>query len=348
MTIEGRPGIGQPVPDYYRPYTDLDLTGYSIVLAYLNQQYLDEARSLLEYVPLTKDQCLILVGSDGKKERHAQSKTDVVIVQRPNSENLTPNGFMDWFDKTHSSTFVGTFDLVLDESPEVKVIGQDGILVSSVYPDKFKGGNRRIYPDRTLNALFVTGNEDVYKEARRQVLEEMTKDGKTAGHIRRELVKQVKTNREVMKTGLFRERATFTVDPPIQYYDEDEYKFTTGFKIGFLRTVQRFLDIATVVAIRQGFMSVDDAAVGLPTSTVERIRFLDEKGLFRASISCEGVINAYLWFLQQYHFAQEQYKRTRVPIELPFNSSEFQAYSVEIDEFTARYYLSPKRNFLAT
>ena len=347
MSTERRPHVPPP-SDITRPYTELPTAEYWIFLKYLNQQYIDSAKNLLISAPISGDQCLVLLGSDGKRERHAQSKTDLAIVQRTNgATNLTARGLMEWFDRTHIENFTDIFDLQLHEEPEVKQVGNPELYLSDAYPYVYKGVNRRIYPDRALNTVFIMGNEDVYMEARRQVLTEMTANHQRSGSIRRELTKQWKTYRETMQSGLYRDRATFTLEPPVQYYDEDLEVYSTGFKIGFLRTMQRFLDIATVVGIREGFFTVDEAALDLPTSCPERIQFLASKGLFTDSILTERAIDSYLWFLQQYHFAQEQYKNERTPIALPFNKDDFLAHSHVLDEFTSKGYFSPKNNFLA-
>ncbi len=329
------------------PYLELDLRGYWVFLGYLNQKYIEDTRELLASSPLGPDQCLVLLGSDGKRERHAQSKTDIAIVQRSSPGNLSSQGFMDSFDRTHIKNFTEVFDLQLFEEPEVKTVGDPTLMVSDAYPYVFAGEKRRIYPDRMLNTVYLLGNQDVYTEARRQVLREMTDNDKRSGVIRRELVKQLKSYRKCMETGLYRDRPTFTQDPPFQYYDEDPEIYSTGFKIGFLRTMQRFLDIAVVVGIQQGFFSIDEAVVNLPTTSPDRITYLCGKGLFNGAKRCEGAVDSYLWFLQQYHFAQELYKRTRHKVKLEFDAGEFQTQMTVMEEFTRKGYLSPKRNFLS-
>lgn len=346
MSSERKPYIPPPT-DTTRPYTELPVPEYWIFLKYLNQQYIDQAQRLLSSAPITGDQCLVLLGSDGKRERHAQSKTDLAIVQRSKTPgNLTPSGLMDWFDQTHIENFKDVFDLQLHDEPEVKEIGNPDLYISDAYPYIYQGVNRRIYPDRALNTVFVLGNEDVFVEARRQVLNEMTANHKRSGTIRRELVKQLKSYRKTMETGLYRDRPTFTVEPPVQFYDEDLEVYSTGFKIGFLRTVQRFLDVATIVGIREGYFTIDEAVTELPTSCPERIQYLASKGLFTDEILTERSIDAYLWFLQQYHFAQEQYKNERTPIALPFSQEDFTAYAGILEEFTSKGYYSVGKNFL--
>lgn len=346
MSTERRPHVPSPT-DRNRPYMELPLPEYWIFLKYLNQQYIDSARTLLKTAPVTQDQCLVLLGSDGKKERHAQSKTDLAIIQRAGSDScLTPAGLMEWFDGTHIENFVDIFDLQLHEEPEVKEVGNPDLYLSDAYPYKYTGVNRRIYPDRALNTVFILGNEAVHLEARGQVLKEMTENHKRSRTIRRELVKQLKSYRKTMETGLYRDRPTFTVMPPVQYYDEDLEVYSTGFKIGFLRTVQRFLDVATVVGIREGFFTIDEAVEDLPTSCPEKIQFLAGRGLFPDGMQTENAIDAYLWFLQQYHFAQELYKNERTPIALPFNVEDFSAYAGILEKFTANGYYTRSKNFL--
>src|SRR3989344_6835857 len=62
-------------------YTDLSPTEYVGMIQSSNHDTQQDLRGVLKKLPLEKDQCLVVAGSDGKGERHSQSKTEFVVIQ---------------------------------------------------------------------------------------------------------------------------------------------------------------------------------------------------------------------------------------------------------------------------
>jgi hypothetical protein len=107
-----------------------------------------------------------------------------------------------------------------------------------------------------------------------------------------------------------------------------------GFKMGPLRAVQRKLDILTVSGLRAGIFNAEDLASSLPSNTVDRFDFFSQRELLTAE-QAENFSHAYLWFLREYHKAQEGFKqsdRTRM-ISVSFNLQEFKQNIGYINEF---------------
>jgi hypothetical protein len=68
--------------------------------------------------------------------------------------------------------------------------------------------------------------------------------------------------------------------------------------------------------------------------TVGRIEYLSEAGFMPPDLA-SSTTEAYAWFLQQYHFAQENYKENGVPTEIPYDPETFATYSQDIERFVS-------------
>jgi len=261
--------------------------------------------------PLTD--VLIVNGSDGKSERHTQSKTEITLLtSQPTEAGAQP--LADWYRKSKWSDMSAFFDVSPTGMPEVKVVGDPDAPLAYAYDD-----SKLVYPDRVLNSRLIVGNEDVLRDAKKQVLTEISSDGLTGKRMRKEIEGQLQIAMRGLETGEYRHKRIFTTDPPQQYYDEDPQNYSVGFKISGLRPVQRMTDLLTIRAIRAGKLSIDDAST-FSTSTVDRIEALSERGL---APDVQSVIPAYQWFLQQYHVAQDRYKSTRGEVSVPFRADQF-------------------------
>jgi len=133
-----------------------------------------------------------------------------------------------------------------------------------------------------------------------------------------------------MLTGISRGVVEFTIDPPIQYYNETGKVFAQGFKHSFLRAVQRKLDLLTVDLVKKKIVDIEQLAEELPTNTIERIEYIAGKTNLKDS---KQVQEAYLWFLQRYHEIQEQYKDQCGPKSLSFDPISFAEHKRVISDF---------------
>jgi hypothetical protein len=121
----------------------------------------------------------------------------------------------------------------------------------------------------------------------------------------------------------------------MQYYDESQEGYALGFKTSFLRLMQRTLDLLVNDGIKKYEIDIRQMRE-MPTSTVDRIRYLQKIGWIKSGN--KGVVAAqesYLWFLREYHKAQEAYKNRGTGVNVPYNSSEFDKHRLDMFEFVS-------------
>jgi hypothetical protein len=269
------------------------------------------------------DWSLIIVGSDGKQERHPQSKTEIVFLYR-NGSNKT---------KKLMNEMNNLINLSIEpiEFNEAKPVGDQNVLLSF-----YKNQSNDCYPDRIINANFLLGENNLFIEAKKQTLLEMAGNNEQGKKIREKISSQLKDYIKTLKSGQYRSQVVF--DENQQYYFEtDNWKnVKTGFKMGPLRTIQRKVDLLLINIIRENKLTINAVATTYPSNTCERIEFLAEKGLIEEQIGKE-ISQAYLWFLKEYHKIQELFKNSNrlSPISCPFNPQDFQHYKQIILNFVS-------------
>ncbi len=278
----------------------------------------DKYREFCGAVHLPSDACLMVVGSDGKMERHEQSLTELRIVALQSPLNA-----------------VALTDAILEAIYPLHVqLGPDHCIETTVLHESDAisyafGDPTRVYPDRAINSLYIMGNENVYWHARMQALAEMTADGPISTHIRHGMRDQLKIYRNAAASGVYRGLTIFSADENqkicLQFYDEHAENpklMRAGFKSGFLRAVQRKLDLLTVFGVRECKWNIEELAHSMPTQTVERIEFMANRGIIPHQLAV-SVSDAYAWFLQQYHQAQHKYKEKRQCVGVPHDPTLF-------------------------
>lgn len=277
-------------------------------LEVLNDVYLAECQERVGALQRSVESygaCIIAVGSDGKRERHPQSKTELVFVQGQDSkDSLSPEMIVKTFNSKSRTSFQVLFDTGNDNLPSVLKIGKDTL--SFALHD-----SHLVFPDRVLNSTFILGNHNVFVEARRIVATELALTPGLSGKIRRDMRNQIKNYRKNALSGLSRNVKCF--DEENQYYDERNNPGKFGFKHSFLRTTQRFLDIKTQESIQRGTININQIDT-LPVNTADRIDYF---GLD------ESLGEAYIWFLQRYHCIQEEYKQRRNLTKIPYDKEKF-------------------------
>jgi hypothetical protein len=285
---------------------------YKTYVEEINGRYLSQTRQNL--LPLDSflqenNICAIVVGSDGKGERHAQSKTEIVYIQGQSlGGEISSKKISDLYEELTGRKYSDVFETDVGYLPEKTNLGID--ILSFV-----SGDNRRIFPDRVLNSKLVGGASEVHQKARISVLGEIGRPDNLAGLIRRELKRQKKEANKTCQTGVSRKKLCFNQSG--QFYDESENPGSFGFKHGFIRFIQRDLDLRTQSLIIDRVWSPEKAAE-LPTSTVGRISFFDYN---------KDTAEAYLWFLEQYHEVQERYKNRKRLSVVPFDDYNFRQCS---------------------
>jgi len=298
---------------------------YSRILRLINQNTRESLskglKSIKEMDEFLKDKALILTGSDGKEERHAQSKTEVIILsEKP----------LDEASQAFIFTSINDLNIETDDI-EIKLLNSS---VLSFYNNQ----EEFIYPDRVLSGFFLLGDESLFYKARLQVLHEMISDDKVGRKIRETMKSQLKSYRKAIKGGKYRGHQIFMIneDQGYQYYFEgkDWRENIMGFKIGPLRAVQRKLDILTVKGLKAGIFNAEDLALSLPSNTFDKFNFFSQTGLLTAEQGKKTSL-AYLWFLKEYHRVQNEFKHSdrSAVVKVYFNPQEFKLNINYINEF---------------
>lgn len=286
------------------------LTGdfkYADYLERSNKVSLEKTKQLL--LPLREwleeNQAIAVVtGSDGRGEKGYRSKTEVVFIQDENPKRIvTPTEVSQFFIEKNGKDFSEVFDTCLSKGPIILKIGRDKL--SMVDND-----SNRIYPDRVLCSKLVIGDEEIHKKAKEVTLIESSLTKGLSGKIRKALRSQRGDYLKTCQTGVSRNQRCF--DEQQQYYRDDQ-KGVYGFKHGFIRLVQRDIDLRIQGLVRDQVISVQEAIV-IPNGTVDRLTYLLENS--------ENIIEAYLWFLQNYHNIQRNYMNGRTDLA----SLEFDPY----------------------
>jgi len=125
--------------------------------------------------------------------------------------------------------------------------------------------------------------------------------------------------RRNLERGVFHKHETFSLEPPLQLYDENPHSYTVGFKTSGLRAVQRELDLLTLLAIKNGSLSLS-AAIQFPTGTLGRIDELKKRDIIPKQLPID---DSYSWFLQKYHPVQEEHRIKRTGVAVPFPKEQF-------------------------
>jgi hypothetical protein len=289
-----------------------------------NETHIAQLRKMLHGLDLPRDACILAIGSDGKKERHIQSKTELIIVTKDRSTGLRER-MLDHITSETGEQYDKRFDTSVHTGPEVKSLSEP-VPLSFAYPDVYSKPHR-VFPDRVLNTQIVAGSTGVYLTARENVLVEMGARNTQSHKIRRHIREQVASAMRIMNTGMSRNVHSFVAGQPhleygIQHYNENPNTYTTGFKEPFLRGVQRTIDLLTARLLVSQATTSSELAFQFPTPTISRIQYLRRTGLQDIPVSVE---DSFAWFLQQYHRAQQAYlmdpNRTA---QVPFNLESFQ------------------------
>ncbi len=288
--------------------------------------------------------CFIVTGSDGKSERHAKSITEVGILTNDPTLSFIAEDFTMWYSGDHmvKKDITRTFDVNPHTGiPDVRhvstVTGNPSTRSDTDVLSYAFGDRKRVYPDRIINAQHIFGNEEILRDAKRQVYVEATTPP-TGKRIRQDMKVQLRDYKRSLADGgaqgVYHRQRAFSLEPAMQYYSEDKSYYTLGFKIPALRTIQRSLDLYTVESIMSGKLTIDDA-VTFPTDTVGRIDALQRRGHIPIySVNSNGHIGeAYDWFLQQYHAAQNANHRSGKAVAMPFSQEEFVTHQRTILSF---------------
>lgn len=303
----------------FSPYTDLGIQEYLGLLLCLNESYLEKTRAQLNslslFADLNTNLAVLAVGSDGKQERHPRSRIELVLVSDQHSLEL---------DQVASQLDLASEAIGLDNQR----IGGTEVKILTETVSYYKGQKYSVYPDRVINSILVSGNPEIHLQAREKALEEISSPTPSGQALRSKMKKQLHEYYKASQSGIYRNIPAFSLFENKQFYHEGSDYLVTGFKIPFLRSVQRMLDLLTIEIIKQKIMSPNEATEVLPTMTANRIELLSDLGLLNNQ---EQLVQAYVWFLQQYHYIQENNKSNPLQLSsLEFDVNKFNNHSLTI------------------
>jgi hypothetical protein len=274
----------------YSIYKEASPLEYWGMLEEVNRIYLSEMQIALQ--PLMpalvfNRASAIVIGSDGKGEKHAQSRAELIFLQ-PETGTLQPQ-HITHIIKGYRKKFEGGYH----GYPSVQFVESENPL-SYMY-----GDSNLVYPDTIVNSKFVIGSKTTALQARTQVLYEMIQ----IPRIRKKLTNQIKEYSVVTQTGISRNKTCFYFenDRVVALYDERPNPKQLGVK-PVIRLVQRALDLLTQQQLASAQLTPEYAAQSLPTATVKRLEYFKQD---------KEIATAYLWFLQWFHETQEGYKNKR-------------------------------------
>jgi hypothetical protein len=302
-------------------YTTANLEEFWKYVQRLNRNRRTRLRTLLtEDIKLSETEAIILVGSDGKGERQYQSKSDMVCL---GVNTFDPDLINYAYSKLDNAGIINTIESYSDASKAVYLLNSQSPL------SYVRGNSNSVYPDYLLHSRIVAGEDYLHQTIRLKIVEEMTARSEVGKRIREKMKDQLNLQRKIMAGGIYRDAVLF--DENSQYYSERS-PVSFGFKIPFLRTVQRRLDFALIDLVDP--VNIENFDIeNYPSATVDRIEYFVENGVIAKKEGRE-VREAYLWFLQRYHEIQNFYLHMQSPIKVNFDVNKFQHYSEIIRRFS--------------
>ena len=267
------------------------------------------------------DLCIMTVGSDGKQERHSQSRAELAIVH---TGALRFDPQLEIARALHED--VTNYNL---EATEVRRLDEPELVLSYAF-----GNPNSVYPDRLLNSSFVVGNRDIWLRTRRQVLSEMSGESSVSARIRRHLRKQVQLYRQALERGTYAGHTIFNQEDGVMFYDEDPLHYRVAIKMSHLRLVQRHLDRLVAHGLVNNNLTIEQTSAELPAETTVRIAYLADAGLIKEGVDAGELIYGYEWCLQQYHLCQQRFKQRRTLSEVHFDKEVFASISELLYNFS--------------
>ncbi len=284
----------------------------------VNENYHEELREYIENLFPNMNyekMCFVVVGSDGRMERHVQSKTEIVIY----TEGKLP--LESYEIKQKLSDLNVHIEFGYDGRIDVKDVSRRDLPMVSVYDNP-----QILFPDRVINAFLILGNNNLFYKVRERAIRELVEDKK----VYKVLHNQFMAHRRAFTTGLYRHLRIFDTDYNLQFYDETPNQLRFGFKAAHLRTFQRFTLMLLRSYLRTFNRSVSNIAYEFPANPIDQLYWLVNNNALRESykyreesVTYKEVVEAYQWFMREYHRIQEEYKNKRYLIKKPFKKEEF-------------------------
>ncbi len=270
---------------------NVDPQWYLQIVEQENRQWHHSLRGLLEpFITPYDPYSLVVVGSDGRMERHSKTSTDIAVLAQNAAD------YPGW----DLAEYLGDHGVHVDQR------------ILSVYDlakDKklslVKGLQPKAYPDFLLWSDLVAGNPQIFFDTRVRIMNEL-KDKNIYNDIKDRNRRQYA---RAATTGIHARLPIFNRENCEQYYYEASGEVPQlGFKIPFLRLVQSWLDLETITYLRALDFHpevISSFAQYVPSPVPDRVAFFGQQGWLHPQ--WEDIHSAYGWFLREYHYAQERY-----------------------------------------
>lgn len=237
-------------------------------------------------------------GSDGRLEKGPQSKIELVIFGYKEKQKDP---------ETALAKVRGWLGDSLFPEIEFKNVGR-------LFLSGYMGDINRPYPTRVLDSRFLYGNYRQNHAALMQIATELNLDaGRTIIDKFKDYLRRAKKiTREGKGRFKGREVTHFDLNDGVAFYDNESVGIArSSFKQGPLRLVQFGLTSEIMRKIRNKDFDLD-LLDHMPQNTVDRILFFETEGKAKLPHQkIESLVDNYMFFLWQYHLAQENWRIDR-------------------------------------
>jgi len=238
---------------------------------------------------------IAITGSDGRLEN---SRTKMAVM-------VYTDNFLDFYQEVDSIREMANKCCgkeIFDRVKEIKNVDYDTL-------SYFRNEERKVFPSRVIDSLYMFGDTSMIKRAKKKLCEEITgRDGK---RILEKLSKKRADYKRIMLSGRQKFKNKFlthySLEKGISYYNPSEG--TASFKYGPLRFIQQSFARDVLKLIRNKGRS--NITLYLPRDTKNRFDYILEEGvsnLSRPEVS--DLIDSYMYFLWNYHRSQRRAEKT--------------------------------------
>lgn len=235
---------------------------------------------------------IITTGSDGRLEKSNLSKIEIILVYKDILPNELNKKKLENFCKENQDMFQNII--------EVKNLNTDFVSFFNQEPKK-------VYPSRGLDAKLLIGNENIFKNYKNKMYEELL--GPEGKKIIKKFDEKKKWYRSVTKNQGEKNKGLvyFDIEKGELYYDNNRVKST---KYSHLRTIQYKIASDIFKALRRDIISIDFIKE-LPEQTIERLNFFKIIPNISniGSIELDDLISTYKKVLYWYHLSEENYHK---------------------------------------
>ncbi len=298
---------------------------YTSLLEEINLHRKAELQNLLQQalVDFPEDMAVVMVGSDGKMERHPQSKTELVFISEQEYPTLPMNAALLLYP--HQDEYSLEFDFT--NIPGYYSLEQE-VPFSYQYQNE-----KHVFPGFILNSILLHGSGETHFQARKRILTEMAIETPLSHRINKYMRTQLRDYRRAMQKGGTTKEIYFDEELGKVFYNDTHN--ILGFKGSFIRGIQRTTGMYTAKLATIYPDYIDEMADTFPTRTIDRIKSLAENNMIPPDMATH-TIRAYNWFLQRHHEVQELFKKhgEECTVAAEFDKDAFGEHKTRALEYT--------------